>query len=34
MPIAMGVKAVLDGEISPQDAAHGLMVRQLRNENE
>jgi glycerol-3-phosphate dehydrogenase (NAD(P)+) len=34
MPIAMGVKAVLDGEVSPQDAAHGLMVRQLRNENE
>jgi glycerol-3-phosphate dehydrogenase (NAD(P)+) len=34
MPIAMGVKAVLDGEISPQDAAHGLMIRQLRNENE
>jgi glycerol-3-phosphate dehydrogenase (NAD(P)+) len=34
MPIAMGVNAVLDGEISPQDGAHALMVRQLRNENE
>ena len=34
MPITLGVGAVLDGEISPRDAAHGLMVRQLRNENE
>jgi glycerol-3-phosphate dehydrogenase (NAD(P)+) len=34
MPITRGVGQVLDGEISPRDAALGLMRRQLRNENE
>jgi glycerol-3-phosphate dehydrogenase (NAD(P)+) len=34
MPITWGVNAVLDGEISAHDAAHLLMSRQLRNENE
>jgi glycerol-3-phosphate dehydrogenase (NAD(P)+) len=34
MPIARGVKRVLDGEIGPSEAAELLLSRQLRNENE
>jgi glycerol-3-phosphate dehydrogenase (NAD(P)+) len=34
MPITRGVGQVLDGEVSPRDAALALMSRQLRNENE
>jgi glycerol-3-phosphate dehydrogenase (NAD(P)+) len=34
MPITRGVGTVLDGEISPREAALALMSRQLRNENE
>ncbi len=34
MPIARAVKAVLDGELTPQQAGHQLMTRQLRGELE
>jgi glycerol-3-phosphate dehydrogenase (NAD(P)+) len=34
MPISEAVRRVLDGELSPQDAAAQLMTRQLRSENE
>ena len=34
MPISQGVKRVLDGEISPAEAADQVMNRQLRSENE
>jgi glycerol-3-phosphate dehydrogenase (NAD(P)+) len=34
MPITRGVGRVLDGEVSPREAAIELMSRQLRNENE
>jgi len=34
MPITRGVGRVLDGDLSPRDAAIELMSRQLRNENE
>jgi glycerol-3-phosphate dehydrogenase (NAD(P)+) len=34
MPITRGVGRVLDGDLSPADAALELMSRQLRNENE
>jgi glycerol-3-phosphate dehydrogenase (NAD(P)+) len=34
LPITRGVGQVLDGEITPREAALALMSRQLRNENE
>jgi glycerol-3-phosphate dehydrogenase (NAD(P)+) len=34
MPIASGVKRILDGEISPKEAVEVLTTRQLRAENE
>jgi glycerol-3-phosphate dehydrogenase (NAD(P)+) len=34
MPIALATRAVLDGEITPDQAAALLMTRQLRSENE
>jgi len=34
MPISEGVRAVLDGEMAPAEAAQQLMTRQLRSENE
>jgi glycerol-3-phosphate dehydrogenase (NAD(P)+) len=34
MPIAAGVKRILDGELDPKDAALHLLSRQLRAENE
>ena len=34
MPIAFGVRAVLEGEVSPEAAGHLLMTRQLRSESE
>ena len=34
MPIAQGVKAVLDGEMTPLEAGRALMTRQLRTELE
>jgi glycerol-3-phosphate dehydrogenase (NAD(P)+) len=34
MPIASGVKRILDGEISPKEAVEVLTSRQLRSENE
>ncbi len=34
MPIATGVKRILDGELEPKDAALHLLTRQLRAENE
>lgn len=34
MPIAAGVKRILDGELAPKDAVEELLSRQLRAENE
>lgn len=34
MPIAQAVRAVLEGDVSPEDAGQGLMTRQLRSESE
>ena len=34
MPIAEGVRRVLDGELAPAEAVGYVMSRQLRNENE
>jgi glycerol-3-phosphate dehydrogenase (NAD(P)+) len=34
MPIAAGVKRILDGELEPKDAVLHLLSRQLRAENE
>jgi glycerol-3-phosphate dehydrogenase (NAD(P)+) len=34
LPIAEGVKRILDGELSPQEAVEWLTTRQLRSENE
>jgi glycerol-3-phosphate dehydrogenase (NAD(P)+) len=34
MPIAAGVRAVLEGEVTPAEAGEMLMTRQLRNERE
>jgi glycerol-3-phosphate dehydrogenase (NAD(P)+) len=34
MPIAQGVKRVLDAEVEPKEAVERLLSRQLRNENE
>ena len=34
MPISEGVRQVLDGELSPEEAVEQLMTRQLRSENE
>jgi glycerol-3-phosphate dehydrogenase (NAD(P)+) len=34
MPIAQGVRRVLDAEIEPKEAVEQLLTRQLRNENE
>ncbi len=34
MPIAFGVRAILEGEIEPSDGASMLMTRQLRSESE
>ncbi|MGH7287162.1 MAG: NAD(P)H-dependent glycerol-3-phosphate dehydrogenase [Myxococcota bacterium] len=34
MPIARGLRAVLEGELTPEDAGQMLMTRQLRSESE
>jgi len=34
MPIARGLRAVLEGELTPDDAGQMLMTRQLRSESE
>jgi glycerol-3-phosphate dehydrogenase (NAD(P)+) len=34
MPIARAVRAVLEGDLTPEDAGQMLMTRQLRSENE
>jgi glycerol-3-phosphate dehydrogenase (NAD(P)+) len=34
MPISEAVRRVLDGDLTPRDAAVHLMTRQLRSENE
>jgi len=34
MPIARGLRAVLDGELAPDVVGQLLMTRQLRNESE
>jgi hypothetical protein len=34
MPIANAVRAVLEGDMTPEDAGQRLMTRQLRSENE
>ena len=34
MPIAHGVRAVLEGRIAPEDAGNALMSRQLKSESE
>jgi glycerol-3-phosphate dehydrogenase (NAD(P)+) len=34
MPIASAVRAVLQGDLSPEEAGQRLMTRQLRSENE
>jgi glycerol-3-phosphate dehydrogenase (NAD(P)+) len=34
MPIASGVRAILEGKIAPTEGARILMTRQLRSENE
>lgn len=34
MPLAFGVRAVLEGQVSPEEAGHLLMTRQLKSETE
>lgn len=34
MPIAFGVRSILEGDVSPEQAGHDLMTRQLRSETD